>query len=393
MHDRRRERMKQTIIEWLESHGIRRAGSKQSGFRYQGPDGSFVTGKDRERIDAIRIPPAWERVAIHPSPTGTVQAVGMDAAGRWQYRYHASHIEKRERRRRERLIRFTGALPRMRQVIINDLALSGMPKEKVLAGILRILGTCFLRPGSESYAEENGSYGIATLQRRHVSVRADLVRFDFRGKSGKRQLCELRDRRLARLLRLLLRYPGEVFKYRSADGSLFDIRRGHINAYIKANMGEAFSAKDFRTWAGSLLCACALAREEPGGGLSTGERKHRVRAAIKEVAGHLGNTPAVCRSSYVLPEIIQSYERGTVLGASFEHAAELVDGDRRKIERAERALLRLISTNGSRRNGSHPRRARPLRPSPARSNRAKRRGDETGRPVRRPEPRRVTISA
>jgi DNA topoisomerase-1 len=362
--------MKGTIIEWLQSRGIQRRGSKRSGFHYRGPEGTPVTGKDRERIDALRIPPAWRSVAIHPSASGTVQVVGLDAAGRWQYRYHRAHIEKRERRRRERLIRFTGALPRMRRVIASALALPGMSKEKVLAGILRILATCFLRPGSESYAEENGSYGIATLERRHVSVRADLVRFDFRGKSGRRQVCELRDQRLARLLRLLLRYPGEVFKYRSGDGRLVDIRRGHINAYIKANMGEAFSAKDFRTWAGSLLCACVLAREEPGGPFSEGERKRRVRAAIREVAGHLGNTPAVCRSSYVLPEIIQRYERGTVLEASFDHAGELVDGDRRRIERAERALLRLISANGSRRNGH-----------------------ETSRPVRRSESRRATLSA
>jgi len=346
--------MPRTIVERLQATGIRRLGSKRSGFRYRWPDGRPAEASERVRIESLRIPPAWKRVAIHPSPRGSVQAVGLDAAGRWQYRYHPSQVERRERARRERIIRFTEALPKIRRVAARDLELPGIPREKVLAGILRVLSTCFLRPGSESYAEENGTYGIATLEPRHVVVRGEVVRFDFVGKSGKRQTSELRDRRLARLLRELLRYRGEVFKYRNERGEVRDIRRGHINAYIKANMGEAFSAKDFRTWAGSLLCACALARSEREPGASKTVVKRRITAAIREVAAHLGNTAAVCRSSYVLPDILRSYERGAVIDNSLHHPGSLAESSVRRIELAEKALLRLLLEDHSngRRNGS-----------------------------------------
>jgi len=381
--------MPQTIVERLQASGIRRLGSKRSGFRYLMPDGRRASAPDRERIESLRIPPAWKRVAIHPSPQASVQAVGLDAAGRWQYRYHPSQVPRRERARRERIIRFTGALPRIRRVLARDLELPGIPREKVLAGILRVLSTCFLRPGSESYAAENGTYGIATLEPRHVSVRGDVVGFDFVGKSGKRQTSELRDRRLARLLRELLRYRGEVFKYRNERGELRDIRRSHINAYIKANMGEAFSAKDFRTWAGSLLCACALARSERGPDASKTAVKRQITAAIREVAGHLGNTPAVCRSSYVLPDILRSYERGAVIDNSLHHAGELAESSVRRIELAEKALLRLLLENRSngRRNGNESRLATPIVPTrPGRRLRG-------FRPPRRPESSRAPIPA
>ena len=382
--------MPQTIVERLQATGIRRLGSKQSGFRYRLPDGRPAGAPERERIDSLRIPPAWRQVAIHPSPHGAVQAVGLDAAGRWQYRYHASQVERRERARRERIIRFTEALPRIRRVVARDLDRPGIPREKVLAGILRVLSTCFLRPGSESYAEENGTYGIATLEPRHVSVRGEVVRFDFQGKSGKRQTSELRDRRLARLLRELLRYPGEVFKYRNDRGELRDVRRGHINAYIKANMGEAFSAKDFRTWAGSLLCACALARTEPVPGDSKTAIRRQITAAIREVAGNLGNTPAVCRSSYVLPDIVKSYERGTVIDNSLQHAGELAESSVRKIELAEKALLRLLLADRSngKRNGS----AAAISRAPIVSARPRRRLRGI-QPLRRPESGRAAIPA
>ena len=381
--------MSQTIIERLQTTGIRRLGSKRSGFRYRWPDGKAVLAADVERVDSLRIPPAWKRVAIHPSPRGTVQAVGLDAAGRWQYRYHPSQVERRERARRERIIRFTEALPRIRRVVARDLDLRGIPKDKVLAGILRILSTCFLRPGSESYAEENGTYGIATLEPRHVNVRGEAVQFDFVGKSGKRQVSELRDPRLARLLRELLRYPGEVFKYRNEQGELRDIRRGHINAYIKANMGESFSAKDFRTWAGSLLCACALARSERGPDASKAAIKRQISAAIREVAGHLGNTPAVCRSSYVLPDIVRGYERGAVIDNSLRHAGELVESSERRIELVEKALLRLLlgdRPSGKRNRSAAEPRTATVTARPGRRFRAIRR-------LRRPEPSRSAVSA
>jgi DNA topoisomerase-1 len=327
-----------TIIERIQTVGIRRIGTPARGFRYSGPRGGGVSRTDRARIEALRIPPAWNDVAIHPSPVASVQAIGKDRAGRWQYLYHETQTARRERRKHDRLVRFIAALPKMRRAVSRDLRRRGLAREKVLAGILRILATCFLRPGSKVYADENGSYGIATLRKRHVTVRGEVVRFDFNGKSGKRQLRELRDKSIAALVRQLLLYPGEVFKFRSENGKIVDVRSEHINAYIREIMGETFSAKDFRTWAGTLLCAYALARRASDPAASQTARKRSVREAIREVAGHLGNTPAVCRTSYIFPSVIRSYEKGRVIG----HVAELVDGSPRAIERSERALLELL---------------------------------------------------
>lgn len=372
-----------TIIERLQARGIRRLGSKERGFRYRTASGAWVSREDRERIEALKVPPAWQDVAIHPSPAAWVQAVGRDKAGRWQYRYHEKQVLRRDRAKRERLVRFIAALPRMRRAVARDLSLRGLKREKVLAGILRILSTCFLRPGSEEYASQNGSYGIATLKPRHVSVRGDRIRFDFEGKSGRRQVRELRDRRLASLVRALLRHPGEVFKFES-DGAMVDVRREHINAYIKDVMGERFSAKDFRTWAGTLLCACALARGSNEKASSRTEAKRRVAAAVREVSEHLGNTPAVCRASYVVPEVIRRFERGRVLEDKIEGVDELVTGSPRALERCERALLDLL-TAASRAPRGGGRRARP---GPAL------RLEEAREPIRsadHPEPRSVAV--
>jgi len=330
-----------TIIQRLQTNGIRRTGSPARGFRYRA-GGRRLSREDHERIRALKIPPAWRDVAIHTSRVSAVQAVGRDAAGRWQYLYHESHAARRERRKQERLVRFIGALPRMRRAIARDLALPGLPREKVLAGVLKILGTCFLRPGSRIYADQNGSYGLATLRRQHVSVKGDVTSFDFQGKSKKRQQHELSDRRVARLVRELLRYPGEVFKFRSDSGTMADVHAGHINAYIKSVMGEQFSAKDFRTWAGTLLCACALAREERRHASTRPQRKRRIAEALREVSRHLGNTPAVCRASYVFPAVLRSFQNGRVLRRYFENVAELTNGNARRVEQSERALIELL---------------------------------------------------
>jgi DNA topoisomerase-1 len=330
-----------TIIERLQSTGIIRMGSPGRGFRYAGARGGGVSREDRARIEALKIPPAWKKVAIHTSTTAAVQAIGMDRAGRWQYLYHEGQVARRERRKQSRLIRFIGALPRMRRAVAHDLGRRGIPRPKVLAGILRILATCFLRPGSKVYADENGSYGITTLRKQHVAVRGDLIRFDFRGKSGRRQIHELRDRSIAPLVRTLLRYPGEVFKFRGPDGAIVDVKSSQINVYIREIMGERFSAKDFRTWAGTLLCACALARAG-GKAPSASARKRTVSQAIREVAGYLGNTPAVCRSSYVFPSVIRYYEKGRVIRDFFGRGGAMTNGSARKIERSERALLELL---------------------------------------------------
>lgn len=330
-----------TIIERLQKNGIHRIGSPARGFRYRSPSGA-VGARERGRIEALKIPPAWTRVAIHPSHRAAVQAIGMDAAGRWQYLYHEAHAARRERRKQERLVRFIAALPRMRRAIARDLKRPGLPREKVLAGVLQILGACFLRPGSKVYTTQNGSYGLATLRRQHVSVEGELVVFDFIGKSKKRQRRELADPRIARLVRALLRYPGEVFKFRADDGTMTDVHTGHINAYIKEVMGEQFSAKDFRTWAGTLLCACALARAGGHPARTKQERKRRIAEALRYVADHLGNTPAVCRSSYVFPRVLESFERGRVIGDYVEDISDLSNGNARRVERSERALIELL---------------------------------------------------
>src|SRR5215218_5396360 len=250
-----------TYLERLQQNGIRRLGTPKRGFRYQ-PANGRLTQADLQRIYELKIPPAWTEVAINPAANGRLQAVGKDAAGRWQYLYHQNHRRAQELRKFQRLTKFALALPKMRATIRRHLRQPGLGRERVLAAVLRILSTCYMRPGSEVYASENGSYGIATLRRKHVSVKGDLIEFDFPGKSGVRQQRQLRDRQVARVVRATLKLPGfNVFKFENEGGQIVPVTRQHINDYIKEVMGESFSAKDFRTWAGTLVCACSLARE------------------------------------------------------------------------------------------------------------------------------------
>src|SRR6185436_19829036 len=200
----------------------------------------------------------------------------------------------------------------------------GLGKEPVMASILRILSTCFMRPGSQVYASENGSYGLATLRPRHVKVKGDVIEFDFPGKSGVRQTRQLKDRHVARVVRSLLRHPSrEIFKYQNGDGQFVNVTRQHINDYIREVMGESFSAKDFRTWAGTLVCACALAKRGCEPGETKSLRRRKVVESVKETADLLGNTAAVCRSSYICPEIIQSFESGTTIRKYFNSPNDL----------------------------------------------------------------------
>ncbi len=245
-----------------------------------------------------------------------MQAVGKDAAGRWQYLYHENHTRAQELRKFQRMTKFAQAMPKMRATIRRHLRQPGLGRERVLAAVLRILSTCYMRPGSEVYASENGSYGIATLRRKHVTVKGDVVEFDFPGKSGVRQQRQLRDRQVARVIRETMKLPGyNVFKFENGDGKPVPVTRRHINEYIKEVMGGSFSAKDFRTWAGTFVCACALARDGRDRAHRRRRRRSRKRivAAIKETSEVLGNTPAVCRGSYVCPEIINSFEKGRVI--------------------------------------------------------------------------------
>ncbi|MGB7924035.1 MAG: hypothetical protein WCF57_12380 [Pyrinomonadaceae bacterium] len=334
-----------TRLEKLQRTGIRRRGTPAAGFSYETADGGRVRAADLERIEALKIPPAWTEVAINPRPGGTLQAVGCDAAGRWQYLYHEQHTRRQEQKKFERLMKFAEALPAMRRRVARDMAAPGLGREKVMACILRILSTCFIRPGSQVYADENGSYGIATLRRRHVIVKGDLVVFDFKGKHGQQQHRELRDRKVARIVKTLMELPGyEVFKYRDEAGNLVDVKRRHINQYIKEVMGDQFSAKDFRTWAGTLICACALARAEVtvDGNGNKRARQKALTAAIKEAAEHLGNTPAVCRSSYINPSVLASFENGRVIKHYFKAVEELVERKIHGLHPSEKALIKLL---------------------------------------------------
>jgi DNA topoisomerase-1 len=332
-----------TQLERLQKTGIQRLGTPKSGFRYESANGGSVSRADLARIKALRIPPAWTNVAINRSAKGMLQAVGTDAAGRSQYLYHENHVRKREQKKFGRLLAFAQALPKMRRVVARDLRRPELDREKVMACILRILSTCFMRPGSEVYASENGSYGIATLRPRHVKVKGDVVEFDFRGKSGVRQQRELRDRSVAKVVRGLLQQRApEVFKYRNHEGKFVDIKRHQINVYIKEVMGDRFSAKDFRTWAGTLICACALARASRDLEDSRKGKKKKIVEAVKETADMLGNTPAVCRSAYICPLVLDSFEEGKVIDQYFETVEDLVGHRGVHLHQAERALLRLL---------------------------------------------------
>ncbi len=334
-------------LEELQRVGIRRMGSPKSGFRYVRPDGRRVPAEEAERIRALRLPPAWNEVFVSPSALGKLQAVGKDKAGRWQYRYHPSFVRRRSEAKYRRLMRFAAALPRIRGAVDEHLRLPGLPREKVLACAVRILSACFMRAGSREYAERNGSFGVATLRRKHVTVRGDLVRFDYTGKAGKRQVREIRDRRVARIVRACLALPGrDLLKFLADDGAV-DVRRRHINAYLREISGGPFTAKDFRTWAGTLICACELARQDAGAVPGRTDRKKLVAAAVKATAAKLGNTPAVCRTSYIYPGVIDGFERGKVVERYLGNVEELASRRGRGLHGSEKALLTLLRSRAA----------------------------------------------
>jgi len=331
-----------TNIERLQNIGIRRLGSPKRGFRYKSTNGR-LTKADTDRIEQLKIPPAWTDVFINPAANGRLQAIGKDTAGRWQYLYHANHTRAQELSKFRRITKFAKAIPKMRVTVSRHLRQPGLTRERVLAAVLRILSTCFMRPGSEVYASEHGSYGIVTLRRKHVRVKSDLIEFDFPGKSGVRQQRQLRDRQVARVIRATVKLPGyNVFKFENGDGKPVAVTRRHVNEYLKEVMGSSFSAKDFRTWAGTLVCACALARDGDEIPEKKTARNKRIVAAIKETAEVLGNTPAVCRGSYVCPEIINSFEKGQVIDAGDASVDNLIAYRGRGLHKAEQALLKFL---------------------------------------------------
>ena len=274
-----------SFLERLQTIGIKRLGTPKRGFRYESQNGR-LTQADRQRIYELKIPPAWTDVYINPAATGRLQVVGKDTAGRWQYLYHEKHTRTQELRKFRRLTKFAQAIPKMRATVRRHLKEPGLGRERVLASMLRILSTCFMRPGSEAYASEHGSYGIATLRRKHVTVKGDVVEFDFPGKSGVRQRRQLEDRQVARVVRSLLKVPGyNVFKYQNGDGNFVRVTGRHINAYIKEATGGDFTAKDFRTWTGTVLAAVALAVSGPVATSQTGRKRAMTWVNASAAAG------------------------------------------------------------------------------------------------------------
>lgn len=285
----------------------RRAGK---GWSYRDPRGQTIKDpKVLDRVRALAIPPAWTDVWICTRANGHIQATGRDAKGRKQYRYHADWSMARSENKFDRLPAFARRLPRLRDQVEQDLSLRGPCKEKVLATAVRLLEITLIRVGNAVYARQNRSYGLTTLHKRHLEVDGSALTFEFRGKSGKDHRVSVRDRRLARVVRSLEDLPGQhLFKYRNSDGDICPVTSDDVNAYIREAMGDQFSAKDFRTWAGTVSAARALRDMEPP--TSPTDARRKITVCVRAVSGLLGNTPTVCRASYVHPKVFELYEAG-----------------------------------------------------------------------------------
>jgi DNA topoisomerase-1 len=322
--------------------GLRRLDTER-GVEYFDTDGKRL--KDREtlaRIRSLAIPPAWTDVWICKDARGHLQATGRDKRGRKQYRYHPAWRATREADKFEHLLEFAGKLPAIRRRVRADLRAKGLPRRKVLAAIVGLLETSCIRVGNERYAEENGSFGLTTLRNRHVRVKGTRIEFEFRGKSGKFHRIAVDDPRLARIVRRCRDLPGqELFQYVDADGSVQSVSSSDVNDYLHGIAGDDVSTKDFRTWAGSLGVAAALARcDDP-------QSPTRINVAIREAAQRLGNTPAICRKSYVHPLVIdtRTWEKGAT-----RHSIRTPRGLRAEEAALLRILRRGLSTRRAKRH-------------------------------------------
>jgi len=292
-----------------DTRGISRR-RKGKGFSYIKPDGVALHDRvELKRIRELAIPPAWSDVWICPDPDGHLQATGFDARGRKQYRYNAEFRALRESAKFEHILHFARALPDIRARVRKDMAKHGLPRDKVLATVVHLLETTLVRVGNRDYAKENGSFGLTTLQEPHVEVNGTELRFHFKGKSGKTWRLKMRDRRVANIVRACQELPGQqLFQYCDEDGNVLDVMSSDVNAYLREVSGCDVTAKDFRTWAGTVMAAVELAQFEPPESESAGKRA--IRRAIADVAERLGNTVAICRKCYVHPAILEAYNAG-----------------------------------------------------------------------------------
>jgi len=317
--------VRQTLVAAAETAGLtyvtdavpgitrKRAGT---GFAYYAPDGTLIRDRaERRRIGRLAIPPAWTEVWICPDPRGHIQATARDAKGRKQYRYHARFRALRDESKFGRMLTFSQALPTLREQVEVDLSLPGLPRRKLLATVVRLLDKTLIRVGNDEYTRANRSYGLTTLRRHHVEVSGYTMRFGFRGKSGILHSIAVADQRLARIVQQLQDLPGQqLFKYVDERGKRQTVDSDDVNAYLRHVTGRDVTAKDFRTWSGTMIAARAL--RELGPVASQREATRNVNRALDQVAHHLRNTRTVCRKYYVHPGIVEAYHRGVVVPES-----------------------------------------------------------------------------
>ncbi|MBO1906710.1 DNA topoisomerase IB [Microvirga sp. 3-52] len=330
-----------------EEPGIRRRKSGK-GFTYTRPDGKTVEdGSTLERIKSLAIPPAYTDVWICAKANGHIQATGRDAKGRKQYRYHPAFREVRESTKYEHMLEFAKGLPAIRKTIDEHMSLRGLPREKVLATVVHLLENTLIRVGNSDYVKQNKSYGLTTLRDPHVKVEGGELRFQFKGKSGKTWRLQVKDRRVAKIVKACQDLPGQdLFQYLDENGEQQSITSADVNAYLKEITGSEITAKDFRTWAGTVLAALALAEFEEFD--SDAKAKKNIRAAIEKVSGRLGNTPTICRKCYVHPEVFASYLDGGLLLEIKEEIETELREDLSSLKPEEAAVLALLEQRLSR---------------------------------------------
>jgi DNA topoisomerase IB len=334
----------------LTGPGLRRRRSGR-GFRYFAPDGSPLTDPAViARVKGLVIPPAWEDVWICPDPSGHIQALGTDAAGRRQYQYHPLWRERRDREKFDRVMEFGRALPRVRAVVERDLEGRKLSRERVLAAAVRLIDLGFFRPGGEEYATENGSFGLATIRREHVTCGRRELTFDYIGKSGKHREQAVADEQVCTVVRSLKRRRtggfDDLLVYRSGP-RWHNVTASDINDYLREVADGDYTAKDFRTWHATVLAAVGLAVSEPAAGISAAARKRAVARVVKEVSGYLGNTPAVARASYIDPRVIAQYEEGLTIAPVLADLGRSTEfGDVATKGEAERAVLKMLTGSG-----------------------------------------------
>jgi DNA topoisomerase-1 len=330
-----------------EEPGIRRRKSGK-GFTYVKPGGGKVEDASTlGRIKALAIPPAWTDVWICPRPNGHIQATGRDAKGRKQYRYHQAFREIRESTKYEHMLAFAQGLPAIRERVSEHLSLPGLPREKVLATVVHLLETTLIRVGNSDYARQNKSYGLTTLRDPHVKIEGPSLRFQFKGKSGKTWQLQVKDRRVARIVKACQDLPGQhLFQYLDDQGEQQSVTSADVNAYLREITGRDITAKDFRTWAGTVLAAMALAEFERFD--SQAKAKKNIRAAIEQVSAQLGNTPTICRKCYVHPEVFACYLDGDLLVELREQVEAELREELAGLRPEEAAVLTLLEARLSR---------------------------------------------